>query len=293
MTSTTLPPAQTPGSLDLMDTVGNAFTFVFKNIRFLPAAMCLPFVVDMFLRLAIGFGPDADVSLDEETLKQWPPDRATVTLFLWGLLIIAAQIFSICLLFIAWYRLVLLGPERAAPRYFYPIEHRHWRVFACSCGIGILIFLISAVLVVPVFVLMGVASHFALMHIFLLPVLFFLWFILPLRFSFVFPALAVDERYGPADSWRHTKKRTLVLLGGSILCILPASIVGGLLGGDPAISISITTVGTDGDGGSLLPPIATEIVSYLAGTFNTLVLAGFIAMVFRVSTGWVAEEPAI
>lgn len=270
-----------------MDTVGNAFTFIFKNIRFVPAAMCLPFVIDMLLRLAIDFGPAVDVSLDEETLKQWPPDSATVKLVLYGLLIIAAQIFSICLLFIAWYRLVLLGPEHAAPRYLYPIESRHWRVFACSCGIGILITLVSAVLVLPVFVLMSFASQFALMHILLLPVLFFLWFILPLRFSFVFPALAVDERYGLAESWRHTKKRTLILLGGCILCILPASILGGLLGGETATSIFVTV----GDGGSLLPPIASEIVSYLAGVFNTLVLAGFIAMVFRVSTGWVAEAP--
>lgn len=290
MTSTTLPPAQTPGSFDLMDVVGNAFTFVFSNVRFIPAAMCLPFVIDMLLRVTIDFGPLATVSVDQETLTQWPPDGSTVKLALYGLLVIAAQILTISLMFTAWYRLVLLGPERAAPKFFYPIERRHLRIFAFSCGIAVFIFLIAAAVMLLSLFITGFGTRFALLYVLLMPVFFFLYLVLPLRLSFVFPALAVDERYGLAESWRHTKKRTLVLLGGSILCVLPASILGGLLGTDMAISISIT-LGTEGSDEGLLPPIVSEIISYLAGTFNTLVLAGFIAMVFRVSTGWVAEEP--
>ena len=292
MNTISTPPEQSFGTFELMQTVGDAYQFLFSNIRLVPAVMCLPLLIDIVLRLVLEFSPLQDLSVEQETMAQWPPDGSTLAQMLIRLCLATVQIFSIVLLFTGWYRVHLLGPERARPQYFYPIERRHILALGYSWLIGVLVVLLTAAVALLSFAFLGFEVRFAVPHLLLIPIAFYIYVVLPLRFSYLFPAISVDERYGLQDSWRHTKKQTLKLIGGSILCVLPASTVAGLFGADTSFGISIS-IGFDAPAPAAFSPFVGEVISYLVGTFNSLVLASFIALAFRSSTGWVSEDPTV
>lgn len=291
MSTLSSPPAQPFRSFELIDTVGEAYQCVFNNIKLLPAVICLPLLLDAMMILATEFTPLGTLVLDQEAGAQWPPSGEQVVKILVSLGMASIQVFSLVLLYSAWYRLILLGPDRAYPRFFYPINPRHIRLFGYGWLVGGVVVLLTLCVILLAFPILGLGTGLAISHLLLIPVAFYIFFVIPLRFSYLFPAVAVDERYRLMDSWRHTRKQTLKLIGGSILCLLPATTVAGLLGADVSIGVSLT-VGSDSATPPLLSPFFTEVLAYLVGTFNSLVIAAFIALAFKASTGWIPEEPA-
>ncbi len=290
MSTVSTPPEQANRSFELIETVGEAYQSVFKNIRLLPAIICLPLLLDILIKLVTEFTPVGALIANQEIAAQWPPSGEFLLKLLAVLAVAIVQIFSIVLLYVAWYRLVLLGAERAYPSYFYPVERRHIRLFGYSLLVAVIVLSFTAVAALIGVFALGVGTGFALSHLLLVPVVVYLFFVLPLRFSFLFPAVAVDEQYRLSDSWRHTRKQTLKLIGGAILCLLPATTLAGLLGVDSSMGFSVS-LGADTTVTPVLSPLFAEVLSYLVGAFNSLVIASFIALAFKASTGWVPEYP--
>lgn len=291
MSSSSLPPEQSVRSFDLIDTVGDAYQFVFRNLHLIPAVMCLPLLIDILLILVADFTPLGDFIANEEVTPQWPPSTEFLLKITAALALAAMQVFSLVLFCTAWYRLILLGQARAYPRFFYPLNRRHLRLLGYSWLVGAVIAVLLLIVILLAFPLLGVGAGIGISHLILIPISFYILIVVPLRFSYLFPAVAVDERYRLADSWRHTRKQTLKLIGGSILCLLPATVAAGFLGADVSFGISIT-FGEETAAQPALPPFLLAVIAYLVSSFNSLVMAAFIAIAFRTSTGWVPEDPA-
>lgn len=290
MSTLSSPPEQSVRSFELIESVGEAYQIVFKNIRLLPAIICLPFVLDVLMILATEFTPLGEFIANEQIEAHWPPSGEYLLRLIATFGLLSVQFISIVLLYAAWYRFVLLGP-RSHPQYFYPIERRHLRLFGYCWLMVIIVLVLTGLVVLTGFLLLGLGTTFTLPHLILIPIGFYVFLVIPLRLSYLFPAVAVDERYSLMDSWRHTRKQTLKLIGGSILCLLPATTVAGVLGADVSLGVSVS-LGTDAAATPLFSPFLLEALAYLVGTFNSLVIAAFIAIAFRRSTGWIPDDPA-
>ncbi|MCP4330408.1 MAG: hypothetical protein GY791_18450 [Alphaproteobacteria bacterium] len=211
---------------------------------------------------------------------------------------------SYTLFAVAWHRLVLLASaaETSSPMAW---RRRHTVFF----GYQILLYVVMVVLTLPVTVFMatlvepspggepGISPESMETVFTILPIMFvalLVFYYVFFRLCFVFPACAVGERYGLADSWRHTRGNGWRLIIISILVNLAMVVVlvpvvsvlvalisvvaySGAQGGDAAIIVSALVIGG-----------VYTIAAFVALALNVTL----ISLSFRAATGWVPGPPA-
>lgn len=205
---------------------------------------------------------------------------------------------------VAWHRLTLLGPEDGRPSLLPRPCRRH------------VVFFVFAAIVTSIYHLPVRAVETAVergwtlntpdndaflswavsVGVVLILLVFYLGIpYLMFRFSFVFPAAAVDERYRLRHSWRHTRHQgfRLLLLGGAVgtptyLLVLLISVQLDAVFGiyNPTRELSFASI--DGVVYAIVKYLLLPALSYLP---IALVVAA-ISLAFRVCTGWVAAEPS-
>ncbi len=260
------PPQDALRKLPVFQTVAEANAMVFGSLPSLAKAAALPFVMS----LGISF------------MAQGTPFSPAWSLMLGLLGLIPDTYFGV-----AWHRYVLLGAKRAAPTTLPPIAPRHWRFL----GYAVVMLMITGLpglglrsAVQPLYEVQGQPAPELVTEVFgnMLPFLALLIFafVLMLRLYFVFPAVAVDERYGLADSWRHTRGQALRLLLGQLILVIPVAIVIYMAAG-------ALTGGTPGE-----PSLAALIVTMMLFYVGMGLVFAFISIAFRECTGWIPAAQA-
>jgi hypothetical protein len=258
------PPPSAVQDLQVGDTVKAAYASVFGRFATLIRAALVPLVISFLLyglQLAARGSPALVVLADL-------------------LLLLPYTLFAV-----TWHRVVLLGPA-AMPAQMTPVwQRRHWRflgytliVTAISYGFSLL----YGPLIVP---LITGSSAISLWQALLLMFMLLLATYVILRLSFVFPAVAVDEGYGFAEAWRHTKDQGLRLMAAMFLTLIPAML--GIL----VILQFLLTIASAVSGAadpSALGPVAQVIDLVLRYVIIALSLS-VISIAFKVCTGWVAD----
>ena len=214
MSQTTPPPAALR-LLPIGKTVAQAYKTVLDQRGVLVRAVAFPYLLSVVISLSWYVIPHPDG---------------------WVLSTLANFVYLIPYTFfgVTWHRLTLLGPAVGRPLLFPACKRRH------------LIFFVYAVLVVSIYsvpitvylssigesrlsssdvgiVLFWVLSVTGLILVILAPYVLLPY--LMMRFCFVFPAVALDERYGLRHSWRHSRKRGFRLLGMVVAAGLPAVLI--------------------------------------------------------------------
>lgn len=204
---------------------------------------------------------------------------------------------------VAWHRLTLLGPDEGRPPLLPRPSRRHVIFFIFAA-------IVTSIYHLPVRVIgfgadQGWSSSsldtgeflfwLSSVGVVLIVVVFYLGIpYLMFRFSFVFPAAAVDERYRLSHSWRHTRHQgfRLLLLGGAVgapayLLVLLISVHLDAAFGiyDPTKELSFGSV--DGVFYAVLTYVLLPALSYVP---IALVVAA-ISLAFRTLTGWVPATP--
>lgn len=284
----TAPPTRPVTNLPIWDTVAAAYRSVLQdNIQYLPRAMVGPMALSLVIGLIdIGLapGPNAEPGAPYMLLS------ALISLLGMAPYVIFA---------VAWHRLVLLGPQVAAPTAMPSWQRRHWAFLAYSLLVSILFFglLMIAGLIGGGFMapmdgglpaepagggnLIRAMAAFALVLVSIMVLM---------RLSFVFPAIAVDERYGLGDAWRHTQGQGLRLLAAVTLASLPFVILLMLLSG--------LVVGAlpDPNGGPADEPTGSGpgfllllVISVVVGYVWTAIGVSLLSIAFRTCSGWIPD----
>ncbi len=272
------PPPQAVADLPVIETVVAAFPTTYGHPLLLLRAAGGAFII-----LAIGF----------ILPLAWPNALTT-------LLSLFAPLVAYVHFGVNWYRLQLLGPAglvRPALRW----DGRHWR----SLGYSVLFLVLMVFANLFLGVTLGLVVPFAgaLTNVVVLYLL--------ARFSFVFPALAVEEPYSLAFAWRHTQGQGLRLTTALLLAGIPLYIVLSLIVAQlfvMIIGISASDIAAlqaaMGSGNApealeevfgSVPPESVFTVKVIVDALFMAVLAVFftiVATAFRICTGWVPAAPA-
>lgn len=281
------PPRQALRDLPIREVVSEVYATLARSYVHLPRALFLPVVFATLLAVAGSLG----LRTAYIGYALWLADFVPVTMF--------------C---VAWHRLVLLGPSVAAPRPLLGWKGRHWRF----CGYLLLMAFLTQIILtfgaMPIFVLADqpplsiVTGDWSVinkdeqgrltMNWGLNAGLLLLWLLIAtalLRLYFVFPATAVQERYGLSDAWRHTKGQTLRLFLGSGLSVVPIAVVGWLI-----VNVVLNFIPTEAQNSAVADAQASAIQWFMALFLFVLLrylilafLVTFVSIAFRVSTGWV------
>ena len=288
------PPPEALQDFPVRQGVAESFRRTFANLPHFPAAAVLPTVLTVILNVF-------SIRLVVETVSA--PESSNPFAFLVLLLL---NYCPYILFSVAWFRLVLLGEERARPSFLSGWTLRHWRflryVFAII-GIAMLASMIATMLAsLLVGLLFGAAMPASeggitgglFLTAFLVTSAVM---VMMLRFSFVFPAAAVDETYGLAMSWRHTKGQALRIFAAALLIALPFAVVASVIGG--LFSPPLQVTGVEGEAAAAAPELSfglgfflLEGVMGLLGYLMTAVLIQMIALAFQLCTGWVPDDGA-
>lgn len=271
-----------------------AYRRTFANLSYFPAAAALPTVLSVILNVfTVRFFITALAV----------PEEANPVLLL--LLVLLGNCPYI-LFAVAWFRLVLLGPDRARPVFFSGWRLHHWRflryVFA-MLGITTMAAMVATIVLLLLLPLLNGAElqtteggiDGAFFPLAFLISLFMV--IVMLRFCFVFPAAAVDETYGLAMSWQHTKGQAARIFLAALLIALPFALVTSIFGGFFAAPVDVT--GAEGQATAALPEVSFGLSYYiLEGIMMVLsylmaaVTIQMIGLAFQTCTGWVADDSA-
>ena len=264
------PPPGPVDSLPVLATVAAAYRALFTGLADFARAAFLPFGLSVASTVAFAYLSDAPLAG-----------------FLFWLLAVSVP----CTLFgVAWYRLLLLGSGSARPAAVPAWRTRHWRFL----GWTLLLLLFLAAQVMILFALSLMATGFSKTVVLLVELLLLLVVVMvTLRLSLVFPAAAVDARYGLTQAWRHTRRQGLRLFSALLLGLLPFMLVGrvvlpALYPGRPAERGAAMVVIGPGEGQTALDlALLTRAVGDSAVSYLALGLAiAIVAAAFRTFTGW-------
>ncbi|WP_375593509.1 hypothetical protein ABWI00_15820 [Algihabitans albus] len=260
------PPSGPVARLPVFQTVADAYRFTLQRIGQVLTAAIVPFGISMSLVvLNVGTG-------------------GTLSHFTMLLDLFAYAVFAV-----AWHRALLVGE---APSLIPRLGYRQLRFWLMSLLIPlILVGLVAVPAVVLGYLAGGEASAVGL---FLLPLVLCGLYVAA-RFSFVFPASAVDERFGLGASWRTTAGNAWRLIGAYLLASLPMLLAvvvllalsgpmlgfGGLLGGTGE-AVGPATGGALG----ILAIVAFSVVNYIFAA----VFVSLLSLSFRTCTGWVPHS---
>ncbi len=263
------PPPGPVDNLPVFATVNLAYRSVFTELTGFARAAFLPLLLSILL------------AVPAQALSANPPFA-----LVFGLLAVAVPY---TLFGVSWYRLLLLGPAEPAPALFPRWGLRHWRFFRYA------LLLLLAGQMIMTLVMSQVASSLPQEGAvpaqanpgLLLGALVILLIVstIMLRLSLVFPATAVDEAYGLAYSWRHTRGQGLRLLGATMLALLPL-----VMGGSILLAALVGGAQAGGaSGATALVLIVESLVSYV-----TLgVTMAIIAAAFRTCAGWIPSSSGL
>ena len=262
------PPPEAVRKLPIFQTVAEAYGMVFSHLPSLAKAAALPFAIS----LGISF------TAQTEAIS---PERFV--------LVNALNLFPEAYFGVAWIRFVLLGARRAAPTTLPPIMPRHLHFLRFAA----LMMLLTALPGLGIMAEYRPLAEFdgdpspelrAEVMLNMLPfmIMVVVALVLVLRFSFVFPAVAVDEAYGLADSWRHTRGQAIRLIAGLAISMIPMTIASLFLGA--ALSAGA---------GAPASPGLVFLVSNMALSYVVLALYfAFVSIAFRECTGWIPAAQA-
>ena len=133
---------------------------------------------------------------------------------------------------------------------------------------------------------------FALILLFIVPL-----FYLVMRFSFVFPAVSVDESYRFIHSWRHSRGQGWRLIGAIVVALFPTGLVSGLTTfciswayfGDSRLVTGTGLVDEHGTlaAGAESAMLMDAMITQPLGFIMTALFVTVLSFAFRVSTGWI------
>ncbi len=267
------PPPQAVQDLPIGDTVKAAYSSVlggfpgFVRVALVPLAMS---ILLYGLQLALR-------------------GSTAVTIVVELLLLVPYTLFAV-----AWHRIVLLGQATPAP--MVPVwQSRHWRFLGYTLIMTAISYGFAAPYVPLLSPLATGGSTVSLWQPLLLMFLLLFGTYVVLRLSFVFPAVAVDESYRFADSWRHTKNQGLRLMAAMFLTLLPAMagvmiILQFLMNVVPPNMDSGTSVVPNAGDSAAFGPVAQAIELVLRYILIALSLS-VLSTAFRTCTGWVPDLP--
>lgn len=271
MSASQTPPEKAVQTLAIVPSVTAAYSHLFSNLRAVPAAICMPVLIYVLWYVFVSFSGAGGVVAT--------PDQAPGARFL--LLLVVAflvQVFATSLLYVGWLRLALLGPADGWPRFLYPIQRRHFRFFGTALLVVAIVFF--AVL------LIGLIASLLLPQSVAMVIIAIAYFMLFVKFSFVFPAIAVDEAYGLRNAWQQSNGQEFRLFAGFFLCLLPTLLLSVLVNWDAfsqlmnnqQVQVSPT-------------PFWVDAFVTLFGVLNGLAVISYLSIAFRTCTGWVPELP--
>ena len=208
---------------------------------------------------------------------------------------LAVLCISTTFLAVAVSRIVLLGPDTAAPVLVPKWRRRHWRFLGYILFFWVVFSSFGAMFVVigttqgefqstadPSDVIMYGLTSFAGIVAF---------FYSLLRCCFIFPAVAVDETYGLRDCWRLGRKQTLRIFIVLLIALLPVVIIH---------IMAAVGAGTILDSGKMISPPNSEwrssqnvavpsLIMLVMGTVTYLFVVAAItpiSIAFRTCAGW-------
>ena len=271
------PPPQAVASLPVIETVVSGFAITFRNPVLLIQAAAGGLVI-----LGISF-----------FLPLVWPNALTIMLALF------APLLAYCHFGVNWYRIVLMGPAGLL-RPMLRWDARHWRFlgYALVFNAAFLMIDLLALSILPIPPLLVIAG---LLY-------------LAARFSFVFPAFAVDESYSLIYSWRHTAGQGLRFTAALLMAAIPLYLILSIIVGQAFVAFigpSVMSVIMLQPGGmpdlsdpaasqalvdalSQIPHVAVLSVKMIFDVLLMAVLAvlfSIVALAFRTCTGWVPATP--
>ncbi len=284
MSQTMPPPASAAHQLRIGATFSESHSLVFNRLDSLLKAAAIPYLMTMVLTVF-------------SAMAQSNPGLVLLTTIL---LVVPYTLFGV-----AWHRLTLLGPGAGAPRLTPIWKRQHWRFLGYALAVTVIgsgllmgLALLGALIALP----MSMSGRFAsdspgsLFLIVAAAVIAALGFVyLLIRFSFVFPAVAVGEAYGLRHAWTHTRGQGLRLVGLMILTALPISLASWLLqlvlgflvfgGTNFLVATGDSPDATVGE--KFVPLIVLLGTSNLFNYLLTAVVVSAISIAFRTCAGWV------
>lgn len=284
MSQTTPPPASAIRKLRIGATFAEAYSLVFSRLDLVLKAAAVPYLITMGLAV-----------LSLKTQSDPNP---------WlGVLVAILGFLPYTLFGVAWHRLTLLGPNGGTPHAAPSWNRRHWRflgyaVAVTAIGYGLIlgVTLLSVLFALPMSGSGVFASESPALYLFISVAAViggggFLY--LMARYSFVFPAVAVDEAYGLGDTWNHTRGQGFRLLGLLILTTLPALavswILGMILGLFMAGGVNMMT-GATAEGfveENFIQLVIFNAITNVPGYLFFAAMISAISIAFRRCTGWV------
>lgn len=258
-----------------------SYSFVFEYKAFLPFVLLQPALAYLVLSFLIdlgGFTLSGGTAGGLEGQLEFSVNGVALAIVLF---------LPASLLFVAWHRLILLAGPEGRPRWLYPPHGRHWKYFgymtaALFAGLVSLAFSAIAVTIVLSIVASVVGVVALLLHYIFLVTLPIAYLILFAKLSFLFPALAVDERCSIGAAWYLTEGVAWPLSLGLVMCLLPGGAL--LLAMNIAFSDFIRVAGG--------VPLWLEAANLLLLCYSSLVAVTFVTFVFQSWSGWVQSGPA-
>ena len=271
-------------------------TVLTENLRYFPRAVLAPLLLSLlFLLLQIRFGPPLPPAEGEA-----PPTPGLI-----DFLLSLAGLLPYVIFWVAWHRLVLLGPAQGLPSYQPSWRGRHFFYFGYTLLLGAIAGIIFLFLGFAASVLLpspapgaepGNAQILLALAVMIVLLLVVGWF--TLRLSFVLPARALDEAYGISDSWRQTRGQGLRILAVLIIVqaiiAIPSVVIVSLLGAATGVMAVINQMGRghELEAGILLVGVLPVLVlgflaSYLASALGVTVLS----QAFKTCSGWQPQAP--
>ena len=278
MSASQTPPEQAVQSLAVIPSVTAAYGHLFSNLRAVPAAIFLPVVIYLFWYAFVSFSGAGGLMPGPEQAAGQTPQVPAARFMLLLLVAFLVNFFATSLLYVAWHRLVLLGPVDGRPKFLYPIARRHLRYFGTLLLVMTIIFF--AVL------LLGVITRVILPPAGTMFFVVVAYFALAVKFSFVFPTISVDEAYGLGNAWKQSNGQELRLFAGFFLCFLPALVLS-LMVNWSALNQLFTT------GQIQVTPTSFWLDAFvtLFGVLNGLAVISYLSIAFKTCTGWVPAVP--
>lgn len=271
-------------------TVREAYAAVSSRPGLLLRAAALPYVLSIVFAL----------------LALYAQDNVALALVVMVLGFVPYTLFGV-----AWHRLTLLGPAAAAPAWVPGWKPRHWRFLGYALALLAIVYLVS----LPIGLMAGMmglgaaeaeltpgqAGSLALLLIGAAIALAYL----TMRFSFVFPAVAVDEAYGLAHAWAHTRGQGFRLLWTLIVTGLPVAVLFWALGALLDATLLPEMAAPAGPEGGPTPEAVRRFAAEHAGPILLLqlvaaalnfvlvaLLVSAVSIAFRTCTGWVPDTGA-
>ncbi len=266
------PPPSAVQLVPIGETIRTAYASVFGQIGLVAKTAFLPFLISAVLVVP---------SLSAR-------DNLVLVVIVSLLRLVPYTLFGV-----TWHRLILLGSRAAPPVVFPGWQRRHWRFYGFALAITALTTALVAVVSVASLGFTGGGADpesaeltMGVLVAILVAMLLAIYFML--RFSFVFPAVAVEEPYGLGDAWRHTRGQGLRLMLVMFLALSPVVLLGWMV-----IGILVAPLTEPPGAGSLA--VSGGVIAYTLGTalgYLSLALSlSVISSAFRICTGWIPAAP--